>query len=94
MNRTQFNLESEIQISAREMLDENIFDKEEGENLKVKNSELTKKLEEKNIIIKYLIKEKEKILEQKERVLEEKEKNLSKKEEIIKNLQNELVGMG
>ena len=91
------------------MLDENIFDKEEGEVdetnvsarlsgnnicLKVENAELTKKLEEKNIIIEYLIKEKEKILEQKEEVLGKKEKTLCMKEEIIKNLQNEVVGMG
>ena len=106
MDLTQFN---EIQISDREMLDENIFDKEEGgideinvpdrlsgnnNCLKVRNTELTKKLEENNIILKSLMKEKEKIIEQKEKVLEENEKSLSKKEEIIKNLQNQVVGMG
>ena len=60
----------------------------------MKNAELTKKLEENNFIIKSLMKEKEKILEQKEKVLGENEKSLSKKEEIIKNLQNQVVGMG
>ena len=75
-----------------------MFEKEEGEIDEIDMSdrlsgsnicltELTKKLEEKNIIIKSLIKEKEKILEQKEKVLGETQKTLSKKEEIIKNLQ-------
>ena len=77
------------------MLDENIFDKEGGEInvsdrlsgsnicLEVRNTEFTKQLEEKNIIIK-----------EKEKILEQKEKTLSEKEEIIKNLQNEVVGVG